>query len=255
MRVRIQPYKAGSRSAKELSRALGVRRLRQENSRFRVRPADKIINWGSTQYRFPDIYYINDPLKVERACNKAVFLSDLALWNEEGGFQICHPPFTTNPDEAREKVEEGCTIIARTMLRASGGRGIHVLNRDTEFVQAPLYTQYLKKRDEYRVHVLEDNVIHVQQKRRRREEKNVNNHIRNHENGWVFTIHDVDPPQPVLNQALLAIEASGLDFGAVDVIWNDFYQKATVLEINTAPGLEGTTLDKYTEAFTRLLNL
>jgi glutathione synthase/RimK-type ligase-like ATP-grasp enzyme len=40
----------------------------------------------------------------------------------------------------------------------------------------------------------------------------------------------------------------GLDFGAVDIghrlIDNQFF----VFEVNTAPGLEGTTLDKYAKA-------
>jgi D-alanine-D-alanine ligase-like ATP-grasp enzyme len=36
-----------------------------------------------------------------------------------------------------------------------------------------------------------------------------------------------------------------LDFGAVDVIWNEKQQRAYVLEVNTAPGLEGQTVDDY----------
>ena len=42
--------------------------------------------------------------------------------------------------------------------------------------------------------------------------------------------------------------AVGLKIGAVDIIWNELENKCYVLEINTAPGLEGTTLVKYTEA-------
>jgi glutathione synthase/RimK-type ligase-like ATP-grasp enzyme len=45
--------------------------------------------------------------------------------------------------------------------------------------------------------------------------------------------------------------ASGLDFGAVDVIWNERQQRAYVLEINSAPGLEGTTIDDYVRYFGR----
>ena len=43
----------------------------------------------------------------------------------------------------------------------------------------------------------------------------------------------------------------GLDFGAVDVIWNEHESKAYVLEINTAPGLEGSTVEDYKEFFNR----
>ena len=60
-------------------------------------------------------------------------------------------------------------------------------------------------------------------------------------------------PDDVTKQALLAVDGLGLDFGAVDVGWNQHYQEATVYEVNTAPGLTGTTLDKYTNAIRRLL--
>ena len=38
------------------------------------------------------------------------------------------------------------------------------------------------------------------------------------------------------------------DFGAFDVIYNQKKNQAFVLECNTAPGIEGTTLDNYVEA-------
>lgn len=59
----------------------------------------------------------------------------------------------------------------------------------------------------------------------------------------------INPPAQVTEQSLNAIGVIGLDFGAVDVIWNQQKQMAYVLEINTAPGLEGTTLENYIKAF------
>ena len=53
--------------------------------------------------------------------------------------------------------------------------------------------------------------------------------------------------------ALAAMVASGLDFGAVDVIWNSRRLEAYVLEINSAPGLQGQTVENYAAAFRRLL--
>ncbi|MNY63636.1 hypothetical protein D3C86_2006230 [compost metagenome] len=52
---------------------------------------------------------------------------------------------------------------------------------------------------------------------------------------------------------MLAVNAIGLTFGAVDVIWNEYRHQAYVLEVNTAPGLTGTTLEKYAEAFRGLM--
>jgi glutathione synthase/RimK-type ligase-like ATP-grasp enzyme len=47
----------------------------------------------------------------------------------------------------------------------------------------------------------------------------------------------------------MAVAALGLDFGGVDVIWNERRQMAYVLEVNTACGLEGQTVNDYAEAF------
>ena len=57
----------------------------------------------------------------------------------------------------------------------------------------------------------------------------------------------------VKEQALKAIQALGLDFGAVDVGYNTRENKAYVYEVNSAPGLQGTTLTAYTNAFKELL--
>jgi D-alanine-D-alanine ligase-like ATP-grasp enzyme len=77
--------------------------------------------------------------------------------------------------------------------------------------------------------------------------------VRNHDNGFIFVRNDVKAPSSVEEQAVRAIKALGLDFGAVDIIWNDKQQKAYVLEVNTAPGLEGSTVDDYARGFRNLI--
>jgi glutathione synthase/RimK-type ligase-like ATP-grasp enzyme len=47
--------------------------------------------------------------------------------------------------------------------------------------------------------------------------------------------------------AVHCVSALGLDFGAVDVIENK--KGSWILEVNTAPGLEGQTLEVYRSAF------
>ena len=54
--------------------------------------------------------------------------------------------------------------------------------------------------------------------------------------------------------AISAVDSLGLDFGAVDIIWNESEDQYYVLEVNTAPGVEGTTLQKYTEAILKCTN-
>ena len=80
--------------------------------------------------------------------------------------------------------------------------------------------------------------------------------MRSHAKGWVFCREGVNPPQVVLDQALLAVKALGLDFSAVDVIYNESENKAYILECNSAMGIEenSTSLTRYTNAFKKVLN-
>ena len=142
--------------------------------------------------------------------------------------------------------------VARTNLQGHSGEGIYILDKNTPMVNAHLYTQYIKKKYEYRIHVFRSDIIHIQQKRKRLEFEleDPNPYIRNLDNGWIFACNDiVIPTNDVLTQSLKVIPALELDFGAVDIIWNEHQNKAYVLEVNTAPGLTGTTLIKYKTKF------
>jgi glutathione synthase/RimK-type ligase-like ATP-grasp enzyme len=72
-----------------------------------------------------------------------------------------------------------------------------------------------------------------------------NYQIRNYANGFIYKRQNINPPEEVINQAIEAVYAIGLHFGAVDVCWNHSLQKALVFEVNTACGLEGTTYQRY----------
>jgi hypothetical protein len=160
-------------------------------------------------------------------------------------------PWTVDMAQVRTWLMEGHLVVSRTILTGSGGMGIHVAEgARADVVEAPLYTRYVKKSAEYRVHVFRDSVIRVQEKRRKRGVP-INTAIRNHQNGWVFC--EVADPQvlphmlAVPTMAVGATNALGLDFGAVDMIYNR-HHGWYVLEINTAPGLEGSTLTAYANA-------
>jgi D-alanine-D-alanine ligase-like ATP-grasp enzyme len=116
------------------------------------------------------------------------------------------------------------------------------------FVHAPLYTQYIKKKDEYRVHIFGGKVIDVQRKAVRPGHQNPDFRVRNTANGFIFVRNDVEAPADVLLQATNAVTVLGLTFGACDVIYNAKSNKAYILEVNTAPGLTGTTLENYINA-------
>lgn len=250
MRVRILPYKAGSASARALSQAMGVRRLRTERSTFNVRPTDVIINWGNSAPPFTRGagLWLNHPNRVREALCK---LTSLIMFREAG---VPHPEFTSNWEVAHSWLGEGAPVVARTLLRASGGRGLVLVQPGEDLPVAGLYTRYVKKRTEYRIHVgkLEgDNyvIIDAQEKRRRSGVAHVHQQVRNAANGWVYCRNAVAPPEDAIAAAVRSVVALGLDFGAVDLGWNDLRQAATVYEVNTAPGLDGSSPDRYARYF------
>lgn len=247
MRIRVLPYKQGSKSARALADALGGRVLKLRDSKFRPRPGDLIINWGSSTdlprlFGFPKI---NEPEKIGVASNKLSFFQKMAM-TEPGVV----PPFWVRKEDIPANAYP---VVCRTVLNGHSGVGIVVANSADELVYAPLYTQYIKKKDEYRVHVGTTNrIIAVQRKARRRDvpDDEVNWQIRNHGNGFVFVRNNVEPPECVLDVAKRTLAATGLDFGAVDVVYHEQSNRAYALELNTAPGLEGSTVQNYVNYFT-----
>lgn len=249
MRIRIEPYKRWSGGAKALGNRCGILRATprqvEKHGDF-----ETIINWGNSQRRFNG-RYINEPEACSLASDKKACLEILAA--EE----IPCPPFTSEKVLAEEWLSNGISVVARTLLRANSGRGIVLCTPENgqAVPQAPLYTQYIKKAEEYRIHVVQGSVVDQQLKRRRLEvpDDEVDFQIRNASNGWVFTREGVAAPDCVLQASINAVNALGLDFGAVDVGYNIKYNAPCVFEVNTAPGLEGTTLENYYEAFLKML--
>lgn len=244
MKIRLEPYKTWSGGAKRLGLACGILRATPRQVK-KHGDFDLIINWGRSERRFNG-EYLNAPERVQKASGK---LDACSIFGKAG---VPQAEFTTEAGTANEWVKSGTTVLARTLTRASGGRGIVIINggSDEKVPKAPLYVQYMPKKDEYRVHVWKGEVIYVQQKKRKLDvpDDEVNWQIRNHDNGFIFANGSVNPPKRVLTAAIAAVEALELDFGAVDVGWNNKKQACCVYEVNTAPGLEGSTLKAYRSA-------
>ncbi len=122
------------------------------------------------------------------------------------------------------------------------------MNSITGFnTQAPLYTKGIIGAQEYRVHIFNNKVIDLQRKRKKSEVES-DGLIKNHSNGWVFCREEVKVPLELFETAKKAVSSLSLNFGAVDVLYSSNEKKIAVLEVNTAPGLEGLTLDNYANA-------
>lgn len=149
------------------------------------------------------------------------------------------------------------SLFARTLINSTGGKGIIEFESSQEvYPRAPLYTEYIPKKAEYRVHVFNGEVIDIQQKKKKREfEGDRDTRIRNLANGYVYTRENIVPPADLADLAVRAVAACNYSYGAVDVIYNEKQNKCFVLEVNSRPGLMGTTLAKYSEALINTFNL
>jgi hypothetical protein len=168
---------------------------------------------------------------------------------------ISCPKHFVNAEDIRNF--EGTTFFARTIVNGTNGAGIiEFKSDDDQYPDAPLYTEYVPKKAEYRVHVFNGEVIDIQQKKKRRGyEGQRDTRIRNSNNGYVYCRDGINPPDGITSLAVSAVAACDYQYGAVDIIYNQKRDQCYVLEVNSRPGLMGTTLDKYSEAIIKAFNL
>lgn len=261
--VFVYPYRPGSASAAGLANALGVRRISHTNSRFRGTDRKTVINWGATTLP-PAVQaagrILNPPELVRNASNKRIFFERVAA--TEAALAPRVPDWTLNAQEAAQWLRAGdCRmVLARTVLAGHSGEGIVIYDSAEALAEQPngvLYVKYIPKREEFRAHVDRNGEIFVvQRKARRFDAADPNYTVRNHQNGFIYARENVAlPNQDAEEQVRKAIQVTGLDFGAVDIIYNERRGLCYVLEINTAPGLEGSTVLDYARQLRGLLGV
>lgn len=250
-RVMIRPPVRPSEGAQAVNAMFG------NNSRLtRLDPVPQqyttVINWGNTSPIHTggrNVRVLNKPSAIAVAVDKLRALTAL----RDGGVRV--PDFgTTYPAGTRDM------YLARTVLGGSGGAGIVVIRPGDAVARAPLYTKYVRKTMEMRIHVAFGRAIFLQLKLRERDNEQTADQklIRNHENGWVFAPRPIEGPilEAAAAEAVKAVAALGLDFGAVDIIIGKSDVLPYVLEVNTAPGIQSPTLkEAYQQAFTQEISV
>lgn len=159
--------------------------------------------------------------------------------------------FTTDQQLAQDW-SESCTVVGRELLNASCGKGIVLLTSGAPWgddaENCKVFTKYKKKKREFRVHVFRDSVVAVVEKKLRsnwdgpRESK-----IRNLANGYVFC-HCEAEPSGIRELAMKAGAVISSDFKGVDIGYNEKHDELFVIEVNSAPGIEGSNIGKYVQA-------
>lgn len=218
-----------------------------------------VVNWGNGIFSRPlspkPQYILNAPEVLRNSINK---LNTFQMLTENN---IPCPEWTTNDMEAREWYDKGHVVYTRTRLTGSSGEGINLQIPNVqpwrEYANAKVHTKRFNGKEEFRVHVFNGKVIHVQQKKLRRGWESPDDahpkYIKNMDSGYVFAIQDVACPDNILEACVAAVKLSGMDFGAVDVGYKPTKDEYCIFEINSRPALNGTTLIKYSEALKELI--
>ncbi len=155
--------------------------------------------------------------------------------------------FTEDSTVVQQWLKDGCVVFGRQLLNASCGKGIVVLEPEAKEVPpCPVYTKYIPKKREFRVHIFNQAVVAVVEKKLRSDwDGPRNSRIRNLDNGYVF-VQTVDNEPPMLRDvALKACGVTKSHFVGVDIGYNEKANFCFVIEVNSAPGVQGTNVEKY----------
>ena len=250
---KICPYKPSSAGAQNLKEALeellpySVERVTPD---YRIKSNEWIINWGNGNFRAErqddvvNTKVINSARKVCYCINKLDFFR--ILEDED----VVIPRWTTRSDIARKWVSEGTPVYCRGDIEGRDGRGIQIATTSKEIIPAHLYTAKIESDQEFRVHVFKHKPIFDLIKRHHKPTKE-NNLVRSGSNGWNYH-RDITLPDIAHQEAIKTSKALGMDFCAVDILWNSKTRIATVLEANSAPELGPWTRAAYAKEFINL---
>lgn len=206
-----------------------------------VRGSDGDINWG-------------------RSSTNALLNRDITLTTNKrimrGLFAAYEVPMPRlmGYAEACVAVDQHQVVVGRPDIHTRG-RGLWICKNRTELENAirgtkkkkaaTHFMEFIEADHEYRVHIFQGKSIRISEK--------FYNNPDNKKDGYTTikpTCSD-EVRKKLRSAAKRAVEAVGLDFGAVDILTaeNEVY----VLEVNSAPGVGGTTPRVYAELFMEAL--
>lgn len=248
-----------SDGAFELVRGLGAKRLRRfdglefwnKGKRFAPEAGSAIICWGTPLPELDGVRVVNALEKSLNKLQEATTLTGAGVPTITVG---AHDPRRISYDKY---VKAG--YLPRQFQHVGGN---DLLNMDKNRVD--YWSKQETFLEEYRIHSFDGRSIRAGKKVHRDGFKLVeaadfkpnvglvHPWIRSFDGGWRIVYDGFKSTSDMRNAAHAAVKALGLTFGAVDVA-KRMNGTFCVLEVNSAPGLEGNTTTAYVKAFERLL--
>jgi len=263
-----------------------------------------VIGWGAKTDKAVNLgnaVVLNHPDRIRDNRNK---LKALQIMQKS---KVAVAPFITSDSVVAELGKKnaaiGLPLIARTnyhqggknfwpcMTRTHVNEVIDILNNGIK--KKGYFQNYIDVKEEFRLHVVNGEVIYAQRKvpRSNMKEAHVEDQmdkikrmaekkgakiddatlkfameyqgskiaspdliIKSNTRGYKFSsIKLANVDKALASEAVKAVEALGLQFGAVDCV-KDADGKPWIIEVNTGPGLEGTAFKNYVAAFTKAIN-
>lgn len=209
-------------------------------------PETNLINCGNHIFADDSLFRINKPSMINNASNKSVSRRML----RDAGIKV---PITFFYGES---VEFPC--IARPSHH-HGGNHFHIINNMSNLSalaeRNDLHDWYFAlifvKTHEYRVHCAHGKVLIIQEKPLVDGEIRGNQAV-NHESWRILKWSEFHPG--ICIESLRAVEALGLDYGAVDIMYNAENNTFAICEVNTSPSINTEyTSGKYGKYFDWLI--
>jgi hypothetical protein len=210
-------------------------------------PANNIINWGNHIFSDDRHFKLNVPSAIANASNKG----RARIILQEVGVKV---PFTTQSPNLEVYRDMKYPVIVRPNFH-HGGQHFHVFNSLQELRgflwgknMADFYVSELfEKTTEYRVHCGHGKVLFIQEKPLVEGEIRANQAV-NHESWTVLKWSDFHPG--ICRESILAVGNLGLDYGAVDIMYNAQNDTWAICEVNTSPSINTPySSEKYAKYF------
>lgn len=207
-----------------------------------------VIRWGNLDPISDQIIEIN-PREFIILCSKINFSNLLYKYTNKFFSVITFYPMTETPEKF--------PVVIRETLTSFGGDGIFVVTSIDEFKnfqqKANYWSQWIPMESEFRVHVIGGKIVRIFKK-----ECTTNDEfpIRNSKN-CSFSLRENFDSFPKLQTVIENISNTlpKNTFYGLDIGYNKQKKQYTIIEANTAPGLNNNTAEIYAKEIYEMLTL